>query len=211
MLMMRRFAPDKEATMKKQRAPFLLVIGIFTFLAAGCAGKETVLVKEQLAGNSAGAVAASQVQPEAAAKSAPVEETSHAKPSEQPPPGRNETVEPVPAAELAAALETIYFDYDRYTLSPEARESLLKSASLLAKKEAKLQIAGHCDERGSDDYNLALSEKRAVAARDYLVALGVPRERLSVIGYGKEKPAVPGHDEAAWAQNRRDEFLIQAE
>jgi peptidoglycan-associated lipoprotein len=73
---------------------------------------------------------------------------------------------------------------------------------------AKVRIEGNCDERGSDEYNLALGEKRAKAAMEYLVTLGIPAERLSVISYGKEKPADPGHDEAAWAKNRRDEFVV---
>jgi peptidoglycan-associated lipoprotein len=72
----------------------------------------------------------------------------------------------------------------------------------------KVQIEGNCDERGSDEYNLALGEKRAKSAMKYLETLGVPAERLSVISYGKEKPADPGHDEAAWAKNRRDEFVL---
>jgi peptidoglycan-associated lipoprotein len=71
-----------------------------------------------------------------------------------------------------------------------------------------IQIAGHCDERGSDEYNLALGEKRAKAAMDYIVTLGIPASRLSTLSYGKEKPLDPGHDEAAWAKNRRDEFTI---
>lgn len=72
----------------------------------------------------------------------------------------------------------------------------------------KIQIEGHCDERGSDAYNLALGERRAKAALQYLVTLGIPDKRLSVISYGKEKPADPGHDETSWSKNRRDEFVI---
>jgi peptidoglycan-associated lipoprotein len=71
-----------------------------------------------------------------------------------------------------------------------------------------VQIQGNCDERGSDEYNLALGERRAKVAMDYLATLGVPAERLSIISYGKEKPVDPGHDEAAWAKNRRDDFAI---
>ncbi|HYS43726.1 MAG TPA: OmpA family protein, partial [Geobacteraceae bacterium] len=88
--------------------------------------------------------------------------------------------------------------------------ALNKNAEYLLKKSVslKIQIEGHCDERGSDEYNLALGEKRAKAALNYLVTLGVPAARLSFISYGKEKPADPGHDDAAWAKNRRDEFAI---
>ena len=71
-----------------------------------------------------------------------------------------------------------------------------------------MRIEGHCDERGSDEYNLALGEQRAQAAARYLTTLGISGERLSTISFGKEKPADPGHDENAWAKNRRDEFII---
>ena len=95
-------------------------------------------------------------------------------------------------------------------MSQPARESLNKDADYLLKKapSLKVQIEGHCDERGSDEYNMALGEKRAKAAFSYLVTLGVPAARLSIISYGKEKPADPGHDEAAWAKNRRAEFAV---
>jgi len=108
-------------------------------------------------------------------------------------------------------LEKIYFDFDSYKLSGTARSNLVKDAEMIKKDSAgKVRIEGNCDERGSDEYNLALGEKRANVAMQYLVALGIPAERLSVISYGKEKPADPGHDEAAWAKNRRDEFAVES-
>ena len=73
--------------------------------------------------------------------------------------------------------------------------------------KGNFQIEGHCDERGSSEYNLALCERRAGSAKNYLVTLGVPADRLSIISYGKEKPINPGHDEDAWAQNRRAQFM----
>ena len=110
---------------------------------------------------------------------------------------------------LKSALNKIYFDFDSYKLSEPARSNLVKYAELIRKDSAeKVSIEGNCDERGSDEYNLALGEKRAKAAMQYLVTLGIPAERLSVISYGKEKPADPGHDDAAWAKNRRDEFVV---
>ena len=72
-----------------------------------------------------------------------------------------------------------------------------------------VQIQGHCDERGTNEYNLALGERRAMAAYNYLVTLGVPGDRLSTISYGEEMPVDPGHNEEAWAKNRRDEFKVQ--
>jgi peptidoglycan-associated lipoprotein len=112
--------------------------------------------------------------------------------------------------QLQSDLEKIYFDFDAFKLSDQARATLVKNATELLKKApaAKVRIEGNCDERGSDEYNLALGERRAKAAQQYLVTLGVPENNLSVISYGKEKPADPGHDETAWSKNRRDEFVV---
>jgi peptidoglycan-associated lipoprotein len=104
-------------------------------------------------------------------------------------------------------LETVYFDYDSYTLSPEARQALARNAGWLKENAGiSVTIEGHCDERGSDEYNLALGERRAVAVKNYLATLGVAAARLSVVSYGEEHPAVAGHDESAWLQNRRAAF-----
>ena len=121
-----------------------------------------------------------------------------------------ETIQPIPnAAELKAALETIYFNFDAYTLSDEARNALVKNSNILKNDSSmKIRIEGHCDERGSEEYNLALGENRAKAAMKYLVTMGIADDRISTISYGKEKPAVQGHDETTWAKNRRDEFVI---
>ena len=109
------------------------------------------------------------------------------------------------------SLEKIYFDFNSYKLSPAARGTLAKNAELLKQKGTiNIRIEGNCDELGSDDYNLALGERRAKEAMKYLQAMGIPDVRLSVISYGKEKPVDPGHDEAARANNRRDEFVIIA-
>lgn len=114
-----------------------------------------------------------------------------------------------PGAELAAELQKIYFNFDSADLSEESRSSLSKNAEYLSKNSGvKVRIEGNCDERGSDDYNMALGERRAKAAKDYLVNLGIASDRLSTISYGEEKPADAGHDEAAWARNRRAEFVI---
>lgn len=112
-------------------------------------------------------------------------------------------------AELQSALEKIYFDFDSANLSEPSRSTLAKNAAALTKETtSKIRIEGNCDERGSSEYNLALGERRAKAAQQYLVTMGVKADRLSVISYGKEKPAVKGDDEAAWAKNRRDEFVV---
>ncbi|GFO55691.1 peptidoglycan-associated lipoprotein [Geomonas sp. Red276] len=112
---------------------------------------------------------------------------------------------------VKAALEKIYFDFDSSSLTEPARGSLSKDAEVIKQAAGrKVRIEGHCDEMGSDDYNLALGDRRAKEAKKYLVALGIPSERVSTVSYGKEKPAVAGHDEAARAKNRRDEILFSA-
>lgn len=100
--------------------------------------------------------------------------------------------------------DRVFFGYDRYDLSAEARTTLDQQAQWLAQyPNLSVTIEGHADERGTREYNLALGERRANSVRNYLVALGVSPVRISTISYGKERPAVPGSSETAWAQNRR--------
>jgi peptidoglycan-associated lipoprotein len=108
----------------------------------------------------------------------------------------------------AGIFEDIYFDYDKYYLKPEARESLKKDAAWLAKhKNYNVVIEGNCDERGTVEYNLALGERRAAEAMKYFVELGIEKKRIKTISYGKERPLDPEHNEEAWAKNRRDNFI----
>jgi peptidoglycan-associated lipoprotein len=112
------------------------------------------------------------------------------------------------AADLAAMIN---FDYDQAVVREADRETLdRKAAILIANPGVKLRIAGHADERGSDEYNLALGNRRAAAAKRYLENKGVDGSRLEVVSYGEERPLNPGNDETAYAQNRRDEFEIIA-
>ncbi len=104
-------------------------------------------------------------------------------------------------------LQTVYFDYDSNTLRPDAMAVLRENAEKIKQVPGVIiQLAGHCDERGTQEYNLALGERRALAVRQYLIQLGVPADRLITISYGKEFPAVLGSNEAAWTKNRRVEF-----
>jgi peptidoglycan-associated lipoprotein len=106
-------------------------------------------------------------------------------------------------------LRTIYFDFDSSQLSADARQKLdLNAQFLLANPEVRVQIAGHCDERGTQEYNLSLGERRAASAREYLAAKGVSATQLTVISYGEDRPAVRGGSEEAWRQNRRAEFQV---
>jgi peptidoglycan-associated lipoprotein len=103
----------------------------------------------------------------------------------------------------AAAGDIVYFDYDQSTLSPEARATLERQAAWLKTYTGvKVLVEGNCDERGTREYNLALGARRASAARDYLVSLGVSGDRLSTISYGKERPIDPSSSETAWSRNR---------
>ena len=106
-------------------------------------------------------------------------------------------------------LKDVHFDFDKYDIRPEDEAILKDDATLLAKYSGgKIQIEGHCDERGTAEYNLALGERRASSVKKALVSLGVPANRMSTISYGKEMPLDPGHDEEAWAKNRRAHIVI---
>lgn len=105
--------------------------------------------------------------------------------------------------------ESIYFDFDKSELKPNARANLTKKASWLRKNpQFTVRISGHCDERGTNEYNLALGERRASAARKFLTSLGVSSDRLTTVSFGEERPVDRGHNEKAWAKNRRDEFKL---
>jgi peptidoglycan-associated lipoprotein len=108
-------------------------------------------------------------------------------------------------------IKPVFFEYDSSDITPEGKGILDGNAVALKKYSSwTITIEGHSDERGTAEYNLALGERRAVAARAYLVSLGIPAERLRTVSYGKEFPFEPGHDEAAWSKNRRAHFVITA-
>ena len=112
-------------------------------------------------------------------------------------------------APAAGPLKDIYFDFDRYDLKPDARATLKANADWLkANPSARAEIEGHCDERGTNEYNLALGAKRAQAARDYLITLGIAKERLSTKSYGEELPVCKEQNEGCWQKNRHDRFVV---
>lgn len=175
-------------------------------LVGGCAKKE--MVKPDQAAPPAAAAPASPAPQPAQPREEPVKAQTI---PEAPVAVASQTSDTSGRAEAAeTSLERIYFEFDAFVLSQTARDTLSRNAEALLKKmpNAKVSIEGHCDERGSDEYNLALGEKRAKAAMSYLITLGVPAARLSIISYGEEKPLDPGHSEEAWAKNRRAEFVI---
>lgn len=111
----------------------------------------------------------------------------------------------------AGGLKTVYFGFDSSNLDSDVKETLKSNADFLkSNASVDVQVEGHCDERGGRQYNLALGERRAKAVRDFLVALGVESKRISTISYGSERPKAEGHDESAWSQNRRANFVVTA-
>jgi len=117
--------------------------------------------------------------------------------------------------QLLAKIEDAYFDYDKASLRPDALKALAADSTELRDimkdyPDYKLTIEGHCDERGSDEYNIALGDRRAQAAKDYLVQVGIPAVQLNLISYGKEHPVCQEHDEACWQRNRRIHIVAMA-
>lgn len=189
----------------KKRIAFIGIIGLVLcfsiMMTAGCA-KKSVVKEQRVTGEQKAAVP--ETTKELAKKEEPVtQEVAKVK---------EETLKEEAVTERAAPVEMskdINFDYDKYNLRPDAREILKQHADYLAKnKDVNVTIEGHCDERGTSEYNLALGERRAKEAMKYLTELGVNAKRMKTVSYGKEKPLDLGHDEAAWAKNRRDHFVI---
>ena len=182
----------------------MLVFCVFLMFMTGCSKK--VVSKDEGVGAGEKKAAAAEAKPAPA--------------PEQAGDAREEALKRDAAAAAAAAaaaekvakieFEDIRFDFDKSTIEPAARITLKKLADLLLKNENyALVIAGHCDERGTVEYNLALGQRRAEAAMKYLVDLGVKKADVATISYGKESPLDPGHNEEAWAKNRRANFTFK--
>ncbi len=167
-----------------------LIIGslaLLGFAVAGCAKKEVVKPAEQPQTSQA------QQEQQQAAPEAVQQQTAEKS-----------------LGEIQKELLMIHFDFNKYNIRPDAKTVLEQDAKVLSDNpNVKVKIAGYCDERGSVEYNLALGEKRAKSAQDYLETLGIAPGRLSTISYGKSDPIDPAHNEKAWAMNRRDEFHIE--
>jgi peptidoglycan-associated lipoprotein len=166
------------------RSSTLVFSGLLLTLAlgAGCASRKQVTTAEP-----------------APPPAPPVEEPK----SEAPPPAP-----PSEPEKPSVTLQDAFFDFDDFSLRSDAKAALDADAKYLEQNAgSNVVIEGHCDERGSVEYNLALGEKRARAAKDYLVSYGIAASRMTTISYGKERPFDPGHDETAWAKNRRAHFV----
>ncbi|HXV14570.1 MAG TPA: peptidoglycan-associated lipoprotein Pal [Candidatus Krumholzibacteria bacterium] len=163
----------------------MVLAAILSLVAvAGCGGKKAVEPTPTDTGSST---------PVEEPQEAPVEETSSG----------NTDMSPI-------SLSDIFYDFDQYNLTSEAKGTLEANARELKRVgDAAITIEGHCDERGTKAYNLALGDKRANAAKAYLVSLGVTSSRITTISYGKERPFDTGHSESAWAKNRRAHFVTK--
>ncbi len=126
--------------------------------------------------------------------------------------------QPMPTKSLTATelnaqglLKAIYFDFDKHEIRSDQRSALQANAAILRGRLSAFNIVieGHCDERGTNEYNMTLGDRRANAAKQYLIDLGIPAGRFRTVSYGEERPAEDGHDEAAWAKNRRGEFVLE--
>jgi len=176
----------------------VLALSVAALVAVGCAKKQTVKAE--------GAPGAPGVTEPGAVSEAPVKEAP-APPvvvAPAPPPG-------VAATEEAKSMfDDVRFDFDKSEVKEDGRKTCRVVADYLKKNpKAKMLIEGHCDERGTAEYNIALGERRATAVMTYLVSLGVPKTALSTVSFGKEKPLDPNHDEGAWAKNRRAHFVLK--
>lgn len=202
--------------MLKKTTIVLLIIGLVTstFFITSCGPSKKEIMAQQEAeakakaeaeAEAAAARARAEAEAEAAAAKARAEREAAAAAARE----KAEAEAAARQALMEMESEKIYFDYDRSELKPEARAVLTKKAAWLRENTGySIKIEGHCDERGSTEYNLALGERRADAAAKFLSALGVSSSRISTVSMGEENPVDSRSNETAWAKNRRDEFIL---
>lgn len=182
----------------------LLTLFAATFFLAACETASTIT--EEAAGSSAGTTA--ETSSTASSSSSTTTSSSSSSTASAASNADNSALEAA-RAEMMSIGDTVLFGYDSSQLSADAMATLDAQAALLnAKPSFRVKIEGHADERGTREYNLALGERRASAARDYLVAKGVDGSRIRIVSYGKERPAVVGSNEDAWAKNRRSVTVL---
>ena len=191
--------------MKDKKGFFCIILVCFgAFILSSCAKKSTTsemganIPVEQVKEGESGSEVASEATGE-------IKEGVIGEEGIREPAGENVVME----GRTSAPFLPIYFDFDRYTIRPDMMERMEYNAKIMQDHpDIKIEIQGNCDERGTNEYNLALGEKRAKAARDFLVNMGISPDRITIISLGEEKPLDPRHNEEAWAKNRRDDFVI---
>jgi peptidoglycan-associated lipoprotein len=194
----------------------LLMVMAFAFMMfAGCAEKQAVVKDEPVQEQK---VAPAQAPAPAPAPAVQADDEAARRAKEQ---ADREAALKAQAAKDAAAkrnaaaladlnIQNVYFDFDKSSIRPDAREILKANAEIFSKNSAAtIVIEGYCDERGTAEYNMALGERRAQEVKKYLSNLGINPSRMETVSYGEEKPADPGQGEASWAQNRRAQFLLK--
>jgi peptidoglycan-associated lipoprotein len=190
--------------------PALLMLLAATLVTAACGSKKPPVARPLPPPPPIG----SPAPPPAAATRPPAPPQPSVEPASVPPePLRDDAIASASLDELNrnSPLHPVFFALDSAEIDPAGKAALDSNAPLLKKYPGwVVTIEGHCDERGTAEYNLALGERRAIAARQYLVSLGIPEGRLKTVSYGKEFPFDAGHDDAAWAKNRRAHFVITA-
>jgi peptidoglycan-associated lipoprotein len=196
---------------KNTLAVAILGVATLAFIGAGCAKKKVAVTPP----SPPPAVEQHQAAPAPTPAANNTARSVPSAPAETP-------VARVPDAATRARIETLlsriedaYFDYDRHTLRPDAIKALQADSTelrdiIVQYPDYKLTIEGHCDERGSEAYNLALGDARAKSAKDYLVGVGIPADQLAIVSYGKDKPVCDEHDEACWQKNRRIHIVAAA-
>ncbi|HVP79117.1 MAG TPA: peptidoglycan-associated lipoprotein Pal [Thermodesulfobacteriota bacterium] len=200
---------------KKSFTVFVLILCL-GLLLAGCPKKKVVVNRDQASVQSS--EEAARLEREREAREAKERELARLKEEDlkRPTGGEGEKTlvakkEPGIEGEVfeTKLLKDIYFEFDKYEIRREDEAILKENAAFLKNNpKMKVQIEGHCDERGTVEYNLALGERRANNTKKYLVFLGIPADRISTISYGKERPLDKGHDEGAWAKNRRAHVVV---
>jgi len=194
--------------MKKFSELALVAVAGFAVIGAGCAKKKVAVATPPTPAPAAQAPAPREAPP-ARPRPRPVQQAAAPERPRVPDAATKARID-----ELLAKIEDAYFDYDKHTLRPDAITALQSDSSELRDilkdyPNYKLTIEGHCDERGSAEYNMALGDQRARAAKDYLTQVGIPSDQLSLVSYGKEHPVCEDHDEACWQKNRRIHIIAQ--
>jgi len=196
--------------MKKNREVILAAVTATLLMLIAAACKKQVAMKPPPPPPPAATVPSAPVRAATPVRSSPTPTQTAAAPAPRYP----NAVTRARIDQLLARIEDAYFDYDKHTLRPDAIKALEADSTELRDilkdyPDYKLTIEGHCDERGSAEYNLALGDARAKAAKDYLVQVGIPDDQLSIISYGKDRPVCEEHDEACWQRNRRIHIVAE--
>ncbi len=194
-----------------------LVAGLcFMLFTSGCAKKPVEVEEAPLATQKIAPAppAAPAEAPQAAEEKGPGEEVLASPVTEETQPKEKKKEEEsygrrISEARTSAPMLPIYFDFDKYNIRKDMKARMQRNAKfLLDHPDVRIQIQGNCDERGTNEYNLALGERRAKSVKAYLVLLGVNADRMETVSFGEERPLDPGHNEKAWAKNRRDDLVI---